>query len=826
MLQKLLFRHVSAELYIRKNIEMMIGKAANKLIRGGKCAGLLDLLYILHSCKEAFLNEMSQANFNGRAIDMLNQEARLAAIIIQHAFRASRNAKHLAENITTLVKHVGFGTDQDIRKARLGVVDSRTHELRAKWRAMHCFHPANVVSQVGGLRGPIHIGPTYCKLVLEIILHLISDAADKRAHGNREDVVRANGCVLLTTFLASPSGPFSRLAAAILSNLSNVWESFLPMLTSGCISSAVKSMHYLRTVLDVGKVGLVPNKHEKVSAQGAYESCLDLITHTAQHAAAMYRACMGYRYIAPAHGAVERVDYRMVLSVLETTAGYTKARLMDEVKAYLGHPKLLRELSAVIVRTEVPEILTRALRCQFALLCSEAHDPAVTEITALQGILIVRIVDLVHHKNIEVGTLALCICLQMCSEQRSRKQLARIQVEKLLTRREDYYTSAGMMHQHPALHRNIAFTAALCRQFNWRYYDPTVHHAVVLGFLPFNDNQSATSKAAADAAPIKMDIDAVRHLLYLDLLRTMRTTDLVTDERAEQQDLADWVILPNDEKLCLGMSTAAGLYGAKALVDFLCHPGDANYYEALPLEQSAATCVVLEGLSANIDTAFLSFSAGTISFMAKYIYLCKYLFLGKRMVNSQILVILNGVKSAVVALGRYARAVKTDVGFINDYIQIVQGSELIASVLFFMNTLSISHPKLEKTTRDMQKVVGIACLRFLGNYAELLIAAQGRTPVALLSDLYVPAQATVQVGHLVAHFRCHGFFGFVDLLFSPNLRPLRHALVCFIAGPVSQDDSQAQRGGRGDLRARLRLPLPGQRDHRGGHHRHPGVESI
>jgi hypothetical protein len=85
-------------------------------------------------------------------------------------------------------------------------------------------------------------------------------------------------------------------------------------------------------------------------------------------------------------------------------------------------------------------------------------------------------------------------------------------------------------------------------------------------------------------------------------------------------------------------------------------------------------------------------------------------------------------------------------------------------VLFFMNTLSISHPKLEKTTRDMQKVVGIACLRFLGNYAELLIAAQGRTPVALLSDLYVPAQATVQVGYsLLDHFRYSTFLFNVTL---------------------------------------------------------------
>ena len=746
MLQKLLYRHTCAELYVRKNIEMMIGKAANKLIRGGKCGGLLDLLYILHSCKETFMPEMSQANFNGRAIDMLIQEAKLAAILIQHAFRANRNAKKLNKGMTALTKHMGFGSEEDIVKSRLGVISGRTKELRAKWRAMHCFHPPHIAAQIGGLRGPIHVGSTYTKLALEIILQLVGEASGKLAQGNREDVVRAHGCILLTTYLASPSGQFCRLAAAILAELSNVSDSFLPIITSGCLGSAVKCMQYLRSVLDVGKEGLVANKHEKVSAQGGYELCLDLLTRTAVHAAGMYRACLGYRYITPAHGAVERIDYSAVLRHLEASAGYSKARVMDEVKAYLGHSRLLKELSAMIARTEVPELLTRALRCLFTILCSEAHDRAVTEITALQGVLMVRIGQLVHHSNVEVGSLALCICLQICCEQRSRQALMRVQVDKLLSDRERFYTSAGMMYDHPAVQRNCAFTAALCRQFNWRYLDPSVAHSVVLGLLPFNYDQcSHPTPQPQQQTRVTVNPDAVRLQVYLDLLRTMRTSELVTDDRAEQLNLADWVILPNEEKLCLGMSKAAALYGAKALVDFICHPTDSNYYESQPLDQSAASCVLLEGLAADIDTAFLSFSTGAMGFLAKYIYLCKFLFLGKRMLNSQILVILNGVKSAVVALGRYALACKRDVTVVEQYVTVVRDTELIASVLFFMNTLSISHPKLERSTRAMQKVVGIGCLKFLGMYADLLVTTQPLSKAVVLADLYSPAQAVVTV---------------------------------------------------------------------------------
>ena len=77
--------------------------------------------------------------------------------------------------------------------------------------------------------------------------------------------------------------------------------------------------------------------------------------------------------------------------------------------------------------------------------------------------------------------------------------------------------------------------------------------------------------------------------------------------------------------------------------------------------------------------------------------------------------------------------------------------ELITSMLFFMNTLSISHPKLERQTRDLQKVVGIGCLDFLNMYAELLVFAhaQGKSKICALSDLYPPAVAVVTVSALI-----------------------------------------------------------------------------
>ena len=551
-------------------------------------------------------------------------------------------------------------------------------------------------------------------------------------------------------------------------------------------------MHYLRTILHVGDTGLMPNRHERVSAQDAYLFCLDTITNTATHAAGLYRACLGYRYYTAAHQSVEQINYLQVLRILEQI-NYSKARLMDESKHYLGNIKLLRELGAMLLYTHVPEILMKVLKCLLTILCTEAHDPLVVEITALQGTLMVKLGELVHHNNIEVGTYALGIFLQICCEHRSRQQLTRVQVDKMLFQRDMYVTKAGqnevMMYAHPALHRNILFTVALCRQCNWRYYDPSVLYNVLLGMLPYNSNASitvadSTTSVANNAKANKGKEntkfvhfpDSVRHLLLLDLLRTMRIDNNISDQQAEQLSIADWVILPNNESQCLAFSKALHTYGAKAVIDFITHPSEPNYYEPLPLHESSAICVILENVTAHVDTAVESYSVGTINFVAKYLYLCKYLFLGKRMLNSQILVLLNGIKSGVMALGRYAVACKQlcinsseassttpkgnpnafkshtapaapvyDTSLTDSYIQLMRNAECITTVLYFMNTLSIQHPKLEPNTRALQVVVGTGCIDFLNMYAEMVIFAHKKSPVAKLTDLYPPAQAVINV---------------------------------------------------------------------------------
>jgi hypothetical protein len=223
-------------------------------------------------------------------------------------------------------------------------------------------------------------------------------------------------------------------------------------------------------------------------------------------------------------------------------------------------------------------------------------------------------------------------------------------------------------------------------------------------------------------------------------------------EQADGLSIADLVVLPTHERRELGMSKAFGTVGAKYVAEFVCHPDQDTYYETLPLDECAATCTILEGMVAHPDTARQVFSAGAVRFIARFTYLCKYLFLGRAMADAQIMVLLNGVLSASVFMSRLcgiceasATSSEMDGERANTLILNIRSCELIASVLFFLNTLSILHPKLDFATHELQKKVGISCLSFFNQYAQLLISLEGRSRVSSLEDLYVPGTTVINV---------------------------------------------------------------------------------
>mmetsp|Transcript_21334 Transcript_21334/g.29551 ORF Transcript_21334/g.29551 Transcript_21334/m.29551 type:complete len:1492 (-) Transcript_21334:71-4546(-) len=796
MLLKLLNRHVAAETYIRRNIERLISKSVSKVIRRGCTCALLDVLNVLHCCKEQYPIEMSQYNFNGRAFEMMIQEARLAALLIQHSFRAKRC------RLANLYKPTlpGFGSEYEVRISRLSLVNARSCELRENWHIMHGTTKAKyrrlksrplkesdkknmaktMAESIGGLRGPIHIGLYYTEMLLEIILHLTSPAAEKFAHGNREDVVRSYGCILLATFLACPTGQLSFLSGCILANVTKVPESFDPVLKSGCTTAAIRMLKYMR-LIGAGTSNKIKQKRSaKISFTDAYLGTIDLISNTAVHAAGLYRAINGYSFIKKSRQAsMEDLNYTQILQYYSRTlrSGTRAKEVLDaDIQYYLGNTDLLKELSAAILCSILLEdVLNRCLYCLLTLLSTFSHHKAVAEITAMAGRLMIRLIQLLHSDNDETGNLALCVFMQICTTNTSRQALFVTKVQFYLNEINRDVTKAENLNKK-SFQRSILASLCMCREGDWRLYDPQS--------LPnYMMNRTHRMEVPILSNPSN---NAVRKCMYLDVLKTLKCPAL---DIADKLEIADLTVLPTDTSSSNSLSQTSFSLNAKDLVAYFCHPDEPDFYETIPLDECSATCTIFEGFSAHKSTAKAIYNPGIVRFMGKYLFLCKYLFLGKPMSDSQILVLLNGVSSCGLALGRLAEACtpissdssnssshspvkftnhlpvsmkhkstetsrvntadtnfeKAESSMSESYIQASRKTELTASILFFVNTLSVSHPKLKESTRQLQKTVGVNCLLFLSKYAHMMLADDSESNESKVKDLFNAGTAVINL---------------------------------------------------------------------------------
>ena len=734
MLQKLLYRHKEAETYLRRNIEKTIGKAVSKIIRNGKTYSILDLLYILHGCKETFCIEMSQYNFNGRSIEMFIQEAKLAAILIQHTYRAKRS-RTLFSSYQYRPVLEGFGSVHEVKMSRLQLINSRSSELRDRWRVMHPKVKESLTrkndkindnsynrNSIGGIRGPVYLNILYSQLTLEIILHLTSNHAGKFAHGNREDVIRSNGCILLTTYLANTTSRLCFISVEIMANVSNVSESLEPMIETGFIDSCCRVLKYMR-LIGVGKNVMKIKKNDNYPLKKIYLLTISIVSNLGIHAAGIYRALHKYRYIKESrdNNLVEKVDYLHDLNHCKN-----KEMLFKYIENYLGHSILLKELSTSILCTALKDVQYQLLFTLFTLLCGHAHNNTVGEVTAMAGELMIYLVKLLHDSDENISNISLCIFLQICTLDSSRQSLLIAHFQQYITPLNTFYATKMNYDKH-IYQRSLLISIAMTRQLDWRFYDPQELPIFMLN----NGNKKEYN-------------DTVRQAIYLNILKTMKRPDLSLSENFQISDL---VILPTNESDALGMSKSSLNLSVRDIIAFFCHPEDMNYSEKLPLEESSATCTVFEGYSSYQETALLMYSPSIINFIGKYLYLCKYLFLGKPMLDAQIMVIFNGIISGAKALQRFSIScsVSKDINDADSFVLTERKTELITSAIFFVNTLSTSHPKLDKSLKDLQVQVGVNCLAFLGAYAEMLMKINGKSKVCNLSDMYQAAICVVNV---------------------------------------------------------------------------------
>ena len=246
MLEKLTFRHEVAAEFLRDSLDPLIAKSSSKKYRGGQSAAQLDILYILHNCREKYRDKFSEYQFVSRFCDLLNLEAKLAATLIQHTIRVYLDSKRPQE---LSANEQGFGTYEEMSRLRYRALHERSNELRAKWGSMHWIQKKEERKIHGGLRGPVHIRAVYMKLGMEILTTLLSETGGALAHSNRVDFVRYQGVVMVTGYVGAPTSQFADHAVKLMTNVAKCADSLYEMLYNGMAAAVLKYIKHITHVL-------------------------------------------------------------------------------------------------------------------------------------------------------------------------------------------------------------------------------------------------------------------------------------------------------------------------------------------------------------------------------------------------------------------------------------------------------------------------------------------------------------------------------------------------------------------------------------------------
>lgn len=737
MLEKLLYRHPEAEAYLRSCMESMVKKSANRLLRNGTSGALLDLLHVLHAGKERFAIELAKFGFSALFHEMLLLESKLAAILIQHSWRA-----HRKRQTSRMPKKLGedFGTDLEMKMLRVGYVSARGFSLRMAWRTMHWFQTSQSKLKPGGFRGPIHMRSNYVLLGLNIILTLVSEKGQEYASANREDVVRSNGCIILAGFLSSPSGPYAELAGLILSQVAKAGESLCTTLHAGCVKACVRLLLHNRAIEEsieavhraktapysavrskilpktkpaADEVGVAVLAHavsteERERFRKSFIDCMQFVTRLATHAAGIMRARGLYGFIRPHRGDSERINY---LELLQRFGEQVNERFIREM---LGQAELMQEITSALVRTHDIPTMRNILAAVLALACSECYKCILTTLVKTASMGVLRLVDLLEEPDQVLCVTSMCILNQLATYAEARVAL----IEGGIAQQLHSLSLSTAHYGRPAYQRAVYITATLCRQEEWRSYDPEI--------MPDFFGQ----------------VDIVRLSVYMDLLRTMTRPPL---EIADDLSMADLAVMPIDESATLQMSKCAADVGAKALADFFSHPDDDKFFISLPWEESVGACVVLRGLSMHAPTVHKMFSQGLVYFLGQCVFVSRFLFLGAPLSEPKMVLVLNGVAAASLALYNICMSSIGHKDEMEAVVTVFLQSDLASASVFFINTLCTTHPTLDMKMKALQTSVGTSVVKLFDGFARLLLSWNGPKRNELLLQLSAAGEAATRV---------------------------------------------------------------------------------
>ena len=712
MIDRLLTRHDCANAMFEEKLEGVVARAISRFIKNGRSAAQLDLLLMLHVGRTKFASQLSLFNFAGRSLEMSSLEARLAAILIQHTFRAWRADRMTQVNNYNPITRT-FGGDLEMRFLREGSVKARGKQLRTMWADFHEQQSAHERKTPSGFRGPCHLGQVYMIIILEMALALVEPTAGKQAQANREDLLKTGGSILLANFASFPFGPFASLALKVCSHICKVSCALQPMLEAGVVMACIRYMNFLETTgkckwIVAGRDNL-PNRHDMSKA--AYEAtqvpkrsffdCILIITRLATHAAGVFRAKGNYDKVVPAVGEIEEIYYRKSLH-----EEYSKSWNPDTVRKVLGHKKVVNALTHVLLRCQHLYCMRSVLLCMYTIACSESHGPVLFEFVFDAGRLMQRILSLIEEEDLTIATLATCTFLQLATLEGGRDTMMCNFMPKYLG---PYTPCTPPYYERKSYMRAIHINVALLRQYEWRAHDP-------------------------ETAPHQFSsMTYMRTSIYLDLLKTTRRPPL---EHADALSISDLLVLPEHTENCMDFSIAAEMLGARDIAEFLVRPGHVQYVDELPFEEAVAGCVIIDALTRNRPTAASVFNPAVAYYLCRCLFILRWMFASSSMSTKQLLMVFTGVRAASSALAGLAQGMQGHAECEKQLFTAVP--DLLEPAQFFVGNLTRKQPDLAKEVQFLQRESALHMLHFLRGYADIMVRIFPESQLKASLEVFAP----------------------------------------------------------------------------------------
>jgi hypothetical protein len=279
----------------------------------------------------------------------------------------------------------------------------------------------------------------------------------------------------------------------------------------------------------------------------------------------------------------------------------------------------------------------------------------------------------------------------------------------------------------------------------------------------------------------------MKESLYLNLLRTIKNQNYIGKNDNSFLSRNDLLLLPTISSLTIAMNKILINYPFTFLLNCLFHPENPVYYEQCPLDETCTILVIISSFSLYKPFLRSLYSSEIILYFCKFLFLSKCLFLGtKKMINRQIILLFHGIKSAILSLSEFISCLLYDEDTITSFLSVIKETSLIdQSILFFLNTLSdygitkllqdeknlTTDPEKASQlyyTLQLQKEIGICCLKFLTNYGKLVNVWSNKGKFIGIADLLQPGIRVVNVSRVL-----FDFVFFVDrwfLVMSVSLR--------------------------------------------------------